>query len=287
MQEGHISPDEPVDLVKRGYTFFTQIQPELRPLEQLLNLPNLRPEIEKFIQNLPTLHFQANVLSLGWESTLGLGDDPLQSVLSLSRYYGNELFTIRQHFRPTGQLFDILFALFSGRTVIVNSKNQEAAQSLADRFSLICPFNRRFPVFTEPDSEIGPGIVVAFDRHDQGAVVVTLDHPQIVFEGPKCPDDSIVRREMLKDYEKVVDSENSLLWAAAIDAKRLFGRFQVKLLELAGRNVRTEERVVAGLRYRMFAPSDAPIVRCWAREVKSPEAMGQLFVEEPPKSPVR
>jgi hypothetical protein len=138
LNEGGLSIDGVTEQAeKRDYTFFTNISATLRPIRDLLDLRSLAPEIEEFVRSLPTHDLQTNVVSLAWNTPVGLGDDCLNSISYLMQSYENEQFLIRLDFLPKGILFDILFALFSGRSLTIMASKPPNAQSLAHRFSCI------------------------------------------------------------------------------------------------------------------------------------------------------
>jgi hypothetical protein len=113
-------------------------------MSEMMNLDGLKPEISRFLENLPTDHFHSNVANFSYEATADT--DRLQGVAVLTDSYENEPLRLLHVFSDRKLLHSVLFSLFSGRTIAIIWGDRDSAWSFARRLSVVSPFESRFSV---------------------------------------------------------------------------------------------------------------------------------------------
>jgi hypothetical protein len=251
--------------------FFTQINNNLRGIEELLELERIAPAIGLFVRSLPTDEIAGNLVMSAWQYDGPIGLSTLRIFMGQADplYLIGPLITSRK-FQAC------LFALFSGRTMVLACEDKAAGVAFAERLSVISPLTQPYAICAKPVEELDYArfpIVIGQRINADFVSVLNLDDG--TFEGPLCPADSFVMREFFQQAEVC---EAWVFIAAANDAKRMFGRFRRKIAELMGRARQTQERFLCALERTGFARADEPIVRCWMDALTRPQERRVLLL---------
>jgi hypothetical protein len=225
----------------------------------MIELELRQREICDFFNELPTSTFQVNVLA---KSAAGMGSSPQQVISVFTANYEK----IPEPFLLSKSKFfhDCLFSLLSGQTLLLATEKVEWGKSMADRFSVISPFQEPFSVAClaspRPLDRAKFSIVVCRPGTQvEGTGFAVLNIETGTFIGFNCPVDSAVRE--VAQYPG--DIENTTVISGVNNVKRIYARFQVKMAEARGRPLHTEEDMLKMLRAWRFAPSDIPLFRFW------------------------
>ncbi len=252
--------------------YFTRINNELRPIKKLTSFSDIEPRILNFVNSLPTNSLQCNARLRTNQSIVSLVDasfsTPTQKFMNIIQ---------------NKKIFDTLFALFSGKTLYVaGTENHNETRVLAERLSVLSPFDESFPVVDisskSSKKDLYPQIVLclAFDAEsDPRASCLDIDAD--TYTGIKCPQDSIVMKELSKISTS--HSLNVLLMLLGNETKKIGGRFVRKTLEMSSRAQQTKDRMMSQMMSIGFSLSDQPLLRYFSHVVAENPAINSSSVE--------
>ncbi|OHT06914.1 hypothetical protein TRFO_24953 [Tritrichomonas foetus] len=255
--------------------FFTQINNDLRPIEDLINLNFLKEDLRKFAESLPTSNFQANVMAQSFATTAGLGIQPGLVLKMFTNDFSKETILISTMLEKKFQ--NLMFSILSGKTVVLITKNSEAGLSLAQRLSILTPFDKPLTVCHIPKcatiascmkySIVVTEEIININKNEKKKLPVSLFFcDRLEFEGTPCPDGSFVCRIAPMNETIKTLNDNIFLITAYNNIKHTFSKFLIKIAELTARTRQTRERMLSALcrpESFNFSPVDEPIFKYW------------------------
>jgi hypothetical protein len=267
--------DDDDDFDRKPVEYFTLINNDLRRMSDMIELKIRQPEISLFLESLPTSIFQANVLA---RSAAGLGNSPQKMIAVLTASYDK----VPEQFLLFKSPFfhHCVFALLAGQTLVIAAEQREDyARSMAQRLSVVCPFDDPFPVLQRDDRTaldcMKYAIVVCARPRIEGSGVSVLNVDAASFTGLTCPADSVVRELSQFPGER----ENATVICASNAVKRIYARFRVKIAEIRARPLHTEDGMMKALKSWRFAPSDIPLFRYWMARASSSQTARPILLD--------
>jgi hypothetical protein len=267
--------DDNDNFERKPVEYFTLINNDLRRMPDMIELKFWEPEIRLFLESLPTSIFQVNVLA---RSATGLGNSPQRTISVLTATYDK----LPDQFLLSKSPFfhHCVFALLAGHTlVIATDRRDDWGRSMAQRLSVVCPFDDPFPVLqgdkrTALECLKYPIVVCARPRIEgSGVSILNLDAG--TFVGLTCPMDSVVRE--LNQFPG--ERENATVICASNTVKRIYGRFRIKIAEARARPLHTEDDMMKALKAWRFAPSDIPLFRYWVARASSSQTARPILLD--------
>ena len=246
-----ITPEKDIEPYDADPEYFLHIKNDLRPIKKLTHFNEIKSDLLKFISNLPNDVIQSRSLTqLRKETYTMIESVYLRDSPTLINIFKNKT------------IMDCLFTLYSGHTLFILANDTNEAQAIASRIAVLTPFGQPFPVVGSTErSDIAQIVIcMSFDPEKyQNYSLMDLDN-QAEFTGIKCPQDSILMKELPKNTDH---SSTSLVSLFSIELKKIGMRFLCKMMELSRRASQPEERVAQQMRSIGFSSADEPILKNW------------------------
>ena len=249
---------------------FININNNLRPIEQMIDLDTNQNKVIEFIKMLPTSQLQATVVD-------GLGFNADYFIQTFESDHSMDSFCLSKLVSRK----DIIFSLLCGITlvIIVPPTKYKEAEQFARKLSILTPLDRplkkEYIQKVESVSEILKNDIIITHScsvfiSKQPFAYLNLENTPETFETPLCcPNNSFVFRFISSTENAQNVNENIFLIAAFNRIKHAYSKFLIKIAEISERTRQTRERMLAALKSFGFSPDDEPIFRHWMYSMAS------------------
>jgi len=265
-KNAEIHPDE----------YFLVISNDIRPLEKLIDLDSIYPEIENFIYGLPNTRLSSAIVSdsIIKESPPSISFGPSKDNFSISEMPSLVFNSLDQgeedyylgNFLKNRLFFSCAYVLLSGQTLCIKSSSFECGLKLAKKFKFLCPFYREehLSLFeTITPRECLPYSIVITHRieGETRSIINVLDLDTDLYTGDMCPPSSFVWQ-----LGKCSDvSESAFILHVYSKLKDLSTSFVLALSESSLEIRDSPDYLMNKLKDVGFSKEDTPILNYWIK----------------------
>lgn len=265
----------------KNQDYFTLINNELKSFKEITEFDNVEHEFNKFMDSLPTsitltrIELQVDYVENNPGIDFGgyFGNYSKLALNILNNDYRNSLFKLTD--LVSNKLFYYCaFSILSGQTLVIKSStNTDEAMSLAQRFSIICPFFKENYIAKMETAEksqcLKYSIVVvknfinarnSLNTKDKNYVSF-LDFDTNVYSGDGCPANSFVFSKLGNGGDA---SESFFLLTLYSTIKTMANKLILKFAELSTNNkLKNKKEIEKELKSIGFCQEDEPIIKYW------------------------